>query len=227
MVKTAWILQHVPFEGPGAIAPWLLSCGYALRSLNLWENPDFPDVSDTGFVVSMGGPMSVNDLAAFPWLRDEQQWLRDILSKEIPVLGVCLGAQQMAAALGAEVHPNLEKEIGWWPLHACHPSGAEGLQVLHWHGEGFDIPAEGEWLERSDACPHQSFRIGTRALALQYHLETTSDSLNALISHCREELTPARYVQTESVLLEGFHRYHSHARKRLDVFLTALHTGNW
>lgn len=214
-MKTAWIFQHVPFEGPGAFAPWLLSFGYDVRTFHWWEHASPPDLSDVDVAISMGGPMSVNDTQEFPWLLQEQYWLRSAMEEELPVIGVCLGAQNMAAALGASVKANPEREIGWWPIQDVQNPASNPLPVLHWHGETFEIPEGSVHLEESEGCRNQSFLWGERALGLQYHMEATRESLTSLIENCRHELTPDHFVQTEEEIWAGWEAHHQAATQML------------
>ena len=149
--------------------------------------------------------MSVNDEAEFPWLREEKRFVAEAIRSGKAVLGICLGAQLMASSLGARVHRASCKEIGWFPVHACaHHADAfvfpGTMEVFHWHGETFDLPVGATHLARSEGCLHQAFQVGERAIGLQFHLETTAESADAIISHCGDELVPARYVQSEQTL---------------------------
>ena len=127
----------------------------------------------------MGGPMSVND--DLPWLGDEMQAIRDTIQRGKPVLGICLGAQLIAKALGARVYRNPVKEIGWAPVYWTEQTAADPLfdgfshpeTVFHWHGETFDLPYGAERLAYSDACANQAFRIAGNVYALQFHPEVT------------------------------------------------------
>jgi GMP synthase-like glutamine amidotransferase len=158
-------------------------------------------------LVVMGGPMSVNDEKAFAWLVPEKQFIRDAMETGKPVLGVCLGAQLIASALGARVYPNHCKEIGWFPVQGVPPAGESifrfppSAEVFHWHGETFDLPAGAIRLARSEGCENQAIQIGPSVIGLQFHLETTPESARDLISHCRDELNPSQYVQTEAEIL--------------------------
>lgn len=149
--------------------------------------------------------MSVNDAAELPWLRDEKRFIREAIHSRMPVLGICLGAQLMASALGARVYPGANKELGWFPVYACgHEANGFSFPALseafHWHGETFDLPSGATHLARSAGCLHQAFQVGPCAIGLQFHLETTPESADAIISHCRHELVPARFVQSEQQL---------------------------
>ncbi len=197
------VLQHVPFEGLGSILPWLRAVKATVTYTRFLQFESLPDLRDIEAVVVLGGPMSVNDEANYPWLRDEKQFVREALLLERPVLGICLGAQLMASALGARVYAAAEKEIGWHSIQAC-PGDPDvfpfpaSVKVFHWHGETFDLPVGARHLARSEGCHHQAFQVGPRALALQFHLETTAESVDTLLANCRHDLVPARFVQCES-----------------------------
>jgi len=203
----AHVLQHVPFEGLGSIGPWLRGAGYTLTETRFFESSVLPDPREPDLVVVMGGPMSVNDELAFPWLAPEKEFLRRVIEAGKAVLGVCLGAQLIACAKGARVYPNRVKEIGWFPVQGVAPFGdgvfrfPQAVEVFHWHGETFDLPAGAIRLAGSAACDNQAFQLGRAVIGLQFHLETTPASASEIVSHCRAELVPSDYVQSESVLL--------------------------
>ncbi|MBB5033955.1 type 1 glutamine amidotransferase [Prosthecobacter vanneervenii] len=199
------ILQHVPFEGLGSIAPWLQNRGASISDTRFYESPVLPNLATIDLIIALGGPMSVNDEAALPWLITEKQFIRSAIQRGIPVLGICLGAQLIASALGASIYPGKHREIGWFditsvpsPSHTFHfPPTAT---VFHWHGETFDLPPGAIHLARSAACEHQAFQFGPNVIGLQFHLETTPESADSIISHCRNELIPSTFVQSESTL---------------------------
>ncbi|MCW5559424.1 MAG: gamma-glutamyl-gamma-aminobutyrate hydrolase family protein [Verrucomicrobiae bacterium] len=199
------ILQHVPFEGLGSISSWLQSQNATVSATRFFESPSLPELRDFDVLVALGGPMSVNDENELPWLREEKRLVRESIQSEKPVLGICLGAQLMASSLGSRVCPGASKEIGWFPVFACGQRPGtfhfpERTEVFHWHGETFDLPAGAVHLARSEACLHQAFQVGSRAIGLQFHLETTPESAEAILTHCRHELVPATYVQSEGQL---------------------------
>ncbi|RRR70162.1 MAG: amidotransferase [Candidatus Viridilinea halotolerans] len=211
----AHALQHVPFEGLGSIEPWLLAKGYTLTYTQFFASADLPDPQTIDLLVIMGGPMSVHDEDAFPWLALEKQFVRETIAAGKAVLGVCLGAQMIASAMGANVWPNPVKEIGWFPIQAvATPTNDEVFNfppaqvVFHWHGETFDLPSGALRLARSEGCANQAFQLGRRIIGLQFHLETTPQSANEIVVNCRDELVPARYVQTaEEILAVSPSRY--------------------
>ncbi len=226
----AHVLQHVEFEGPGTIGPWLSAAGYEVGSTRLDLGGVLPDVSSVDFPVVMGGPMSVNDDARHPWLATEREFIRQCLRKGTRILGVCLGAQWLARAAGAAVYRRAEPEIGWFPIEPVDPVGgadvfrfSSATDVFHWHGETFDLPAGAVHLARSQACEHQAFQLGRSALGLQFHIETTPELVDGLILHGRHELAPRRWVQDEGRLrAAGADRYLALGRL-LDDVLGHLH----
>jgi len=159
--------------------------------------------------------MSVNDEQTIPWLAEEKRFIRDAISAGKRVLGVCLGAQLIANALGASVYPNREKEIGWFAVQSVDQASdastfrfPKSVDVFHWHGETFDLPVGSVRLARSDACENQAFQFGASVIGLQFHLETTPESAREIVSHCKDELQASRYIQSESdILSAGIERY--------------------
>ena len=204
----AHYFQHVPFEGLGSIEPWLQSTQAEVTRTRFFEDPTIPDVNHIDLLIIMGGPMSVNDESDFPWLIAEKRFIREAIASNKAVVGICLGAQLIASALGAAVYPNQEKEIGWFPIsgtsandpRACF-SFPEELLVFHWHGETFDLPYGATRLAGSIACENQAFQLGPRIIGLQFHLETTPRSVRDIVANCRAELEPSRYVQSETQML--------------------------
>jgi len=203
----AHYLQHVPFEGLGSIAPWLEAAGAEVTRTRWFAGDALPDVATLDLLVVMGGPMSVNDEAALPWLAAEKRFIRAAIDAGTPILGVCLGAQLIATAMGARVYANRAKEIGWFSVTAVPPADPAAfrfppsLEVFHWHGETFDLPAGAVHLARSRGCEHQAFQLGPSAIGLQCHLETTPASVREIATHCRAELVPSRFVQGEAEIL--------------------------
>lgn len=203
------VLQHVPFEGPAALAPVLRDAGHELAVSRLDAGDPLPALADFDWLVVLGGPMSVHDEAEHAWLAPEKRLVRAAVEGGRRVLGVCLGAQLIAASLGAAVTRNPEREIGWFPVERA--PGAERsplgralparFPAFHWHGETFAPPPGALRLAASEACAEQAFAIGERVLGLQFHVETTPEAAKALVEHCADELAPARWVQDASAIL--------------------------
>ncbi len=205
--RRAHVLQHVPFEGLGSIQGWLDAAHYSVTWTRLHRSDQLPPIDDVDLLIVLGGPMSVNDEAGYPWLRAEKRFIRDAIGSQTAVLGICLGAQLIAAATGARVYANRHREIGWFPVRRV-PAAAtltrafpDSFDAFHWHGETFDLPAGATHLARSDGCEHQAFMLGPKVVGLQFHLETTPDSARSLVDHCRDELTDGPYVQTEAAIV--------------------------
>lgn len=193
------ILQHVEFEGPGHIATWARATGHELAFTHLYRGEPLPEHRDYDGLVVMGGPMGVHDHAEFPWLAEEREFLATAMAKGRLVLGVCLGAQLIAAALGAEVRRNAHKEIGFFDIRLSPVARSTHLfrtfpasfPVLHWHGDTFGLPRHAVHLAESQGCANQGFLLGEHVLALQFHLETEAESLESMLDNCAAELEDA------------------------------------
>ena len=199
------VLQHVPFEGLGSIEAWLSERGTAVHTTRFYQSPVLPDPRSIDLVIAMGGPMSVNDERDYPWLKEEKAFVKEAVDRGCSVLGVCLGAQMIASALGARVFANTHKEIGWFPVQAVSTDSdafrfPPQATVFHWHGETFDLPPGAIHLASSAGCRNQAFQIGRNVIGLQFHLETTPETAHQLIRHCRDELAAGEYIQSEKVL---------------------------
>ena len=204
----AHYLQHVPFESPGSIDRWLQSAGYQVTFTKLYESTSIPTPNQLDLLIVLGGPMSVNDEERYPWLRVEKQFIRHTIESGRAVLGICLGAQLIASALGESVYPNRRKEIGWFPVRGISPEEEStfrfppSVDVFHWHGDTFDLPERAVLLARSEACENQAFQFGSNVIGLQFHLEVTPESALAIVKNCSKELLPSKYVQAEAAILD-------------------------
>jgi GMP synthase-like glutamine amidotransferase len=172
--------RHIPFEDLGLIRAPLEERGISIEFADLYRpGAPLPDVTQAAGLIFMGGPMSAND--DLPYLRQELLLISQAVERRQPVLGVCLGAQLIANALGAKVYRSAVKEIGWFDVHLTEAGARDVLfaglgpaeTVFHWHGETFDLPPGAERLAWSEACRNQAFRAGPAVYGLQFHLEVT------------------------------------------------------
>ncbi len=194
--RSCLAVRHVPFEDLGLFAEVLTEKGFSIgyREAPL-DDLGAADLRNCDLLVLLGGPIGVYDRDAYPFMNEEIA-LAETRGKGKALLGICLGSQVMAAALGAEVYPgNRGKEIGWAPL-SLTPSGAasamahlapERTRVMHWHGDSFDLPKDATLLASTERYRHQAFSHGKGGLALQFHPEVTAKGLEAwYVGHCCE-----------------------------------------
>jgi len=225
MTMRVHVLQHVPFEGLGSIGPWLAARDASIGYTRFYESPSLPDHSAFDLVIAMGGPMSVNDEHRWPWLTREKDFVREVVGQGTPLVGICLGAQLIAAALGARVYPNRYKEIGWFDIEAARGTSdcfrfPSPCTAFHWHGETFDLPPGAVRLASSAACENQAFQLGRAVIGLQFHLETTAESVESMIANCRSELSDGPYVKSEGQLREVPAAVYSRANLLMAELLT-------
>ncbi len=179
------VFRHVPFEDLGLIARALDKAGVDYGYVDLFAGAAVPAVEDADGLIFMGGPQSAND--PLPYIRTELELIGRAAAAGRPLLGVCLGSQLIAKALGARVYRNGVKEIGWYPVSWSEAAARDGLfgglsrpeMIFHWHGETFDLPPGAELLASSEACRHQAFRVGGNVYGLQFHLEVTPEMIAA------------------------------------------------
>ncbi len=182
MNRTILILRHVPHEPAGTLETIFSDAGLAYQYVDLFDRvPDELPLAQSAGLVVLGGPMNVDEVDRYPFLARDVDWIQAALELQTPMLGICLGAQLLAKALGSRVYPNREKEIGWHPIELTPQAADDPLfaasgerMVFHWHGDTFDLPAGAVHLASSTRCVHQAFRFGARAWGLQFHIEMTA-----------------------------------------------------
>jgi GMP synthase (glutamine-hydrolysing) len=192
--KTLVALRHLAFEDLGLIEPFLTQRGWQVSYCDVGVNDLYAnEVSNADLLVVLGGPIGAEDDALYPFLADEVRLIKKRLTSHKPILGICLGAQLMARALGASVRPMQRKEIGYAPVTLTETARRSPLAhignqpVLHWHGDQFSMPDSVENFASTSACPHQAFMIGSYAMAWQFHLEVDARRIEQwLIGHCGE-----------------------------------------
>ena len=224
--KKAWVITHVAFEDLGSFEQILREEGFEIEYLCAASDELDEINSETDdLLIILGGPISVNDIDEYPFIQAELEMLIERLKADKPTLGICLGAQLIAKALGARVYPGQHREIGWAPIHLDDAGSrsvlrylvGDGVFVLHWHGETFDLPEYAEHLASSEHCANQAFSYG-KALALQFHPEVTRRGLEQwYVGHAGE------IHQTEGIsvnqLRDDSHRYADILQSRAYMFL--------
>jgi GMP synthase-like glutamine amidotransferase len=217
-----YCLQHVSFETPGLLTDVVREKGYSLRTIALFDGEPLPSTADFDGLIIMGGPMSIHDEDVHPWLRAEKELIAAAIREGKKVLGICLGAQLIAAVLGARVYPNPQKEIGFWPVQWAEAAGlrrsqeavgrvfrgvgeARAVETLffHWHGETFDLPAGAVLLASTPACVNQAFRFGDKVLGIQFHPEVTPEIIRGMVENEGWELVEGAYIQSAEKILEA------------------------
>ncbi|MFK8333136.1 glutamine amidotransferase [Pseudomonas sp. BJa5] len=193
-MKTLLVLRHIHFEDLGYLEPVLVELGYSIHYLDVCTMSFAAiDEQKADLVVILGGPIGAYEEVSYPFLTEELELIRRRLKSGRPLLGICLGAQLIARALGAKVYPMPGKEIGFGKL-SLTASGQESVlarlndvPVLHWHGDQFDIPEQAQRLAETDLCGNQAFSLGNNLLALQFHLEADSGRIEQwLVGHAAE-----------------------------------------
>ncbi len=193
-MKTLVALRHLAFEDLGLLAPLMQAQGWRVHYYDLGVDELWKiDLSQVDLLVILGGPIGAEDDERYPFLVDELQLLRERLATQRPMLGICLGAQLIARAMGARVQPMGRKEIGYAPIALtaqgqASPLGALGNQpVLHWHGDQFELPDGIPSLATSPLCPHQAFMVDRHTMAWQFHLEVDAARIEQwLVGHTAE-----------------------------------------
>ena len=209
-MKPVLVLQHIWCETPGIILELLREQNRPVETVKLFEGDRPPeDLSRFSGLLVMGGPMSVNDEADYPWLKTEDRLLKEALALDFPTLGICLGSQLIAKAAGGTVQQGPRKEIGWYPVRltaaARHDrlfgEAPETIEVFQWHGEYFDTPPGAVNLASSELYRCQAFSIGQNVYGLLFHLEVTGAMVADWMATFKEEMDSLKeYIQPEAML---------------------------
>jgi GMP synthase (glutamine-hydrolysing) len=221
--------HHVPFEGLGNIEDWIISKGHSFSSTRFYNHETLPNPEEIDWLIVMGGPMGAYEENNYPWLAAEKKFISQVIRRGIKVLGICLGAQLIAAALGAKVYPNKQKEIGWFPISLSEEGKTSAffsgfpseLIAFHWHGDTFDLPDGAQHLAESVACRNQAFSYKNNVLSLQFHFDLKQSNLRELIKNCGNELRESPYIQTVEEMTAKNNQFivlEEYMRKILDNF---------
>ncbi|WP_281165718.1 type 1 glutamine amidotransferase [Liquorilactobacillus sicerae] len=196
------IIQHTPNERPGLIKTWAQVHQHAIYIYHPYQFDIFPRIEETDLLVILGGPMSVND--SLPWLKTERQLIKSALEAKIPILGICLGAQQIVKTLGGQITTAPVKEAGWAPVHLENqiiPTLPEKLTVLHWHGETFSLPPAAKLLFSSKLVKNQGFIYHGNVIGLQFHLELELENLREIVINDGNYLNSSIFKQSSQQVL--------------------------
>ena len=223
-------LQHVPFENPGIILAWARENGHVVTSTQIYKEEILPMQEEFDWLVVMGGPMNIYENDLYPWLEEEKYFIEAAISTEKIVIGICLGAQLIADAIGGKVIRNPKKEIGWFPVLWSNEAGLSPLfsffpresVVFEWHGDTFcELPIETVYLAENDVCKNQAFMYKNRVFGFQFHLENTMTIIEDLIEFCTEDMTSGSYVQSPKEL-SSHPELVEQNNKWMNMFLTQL-----
>ena len=198
------VLQHTPNEGPGSIQKWAHLHHHEFYVYHPYQFGILPMAEETDFLVILGGPMSPND--DLPWIKQERQLIKKLLAKNVPILGICYGAQQIVKTLGYQVKKAPVKEVGWGPV-TVQTDMIKGLPheltVLHWHEEMFEIPQEAKILFSNDNLQNQGFVLGKQAVGLQFHLEPEEDNLKEIVVNDAQYISGSVFQQTAEQIISA------------------------
>ncbi len=228
------VFQHLGIEPPALIADCLLEAGHTLEIIHIHNGNAVPDILGgyAGLIV-MGGPMSAND-KKLPFIANEIRLLKDAVAQDFPVLGICLGAQLLAKAAGAEIAPSPRRELGWYPLLATLDGKAdalfsslstEGLAVFQWHGETFSLPREARLLASCPEVPHQAFRLGTCQYGLQFHIEVDEAIIGLWVAASdgeRKFLGTSGITKLEATTPKRLDAMHAFCRRMMQSWLALI-----
>lgn len=223
-------LQHVPFERLASIEQCLTDMGHQISGTRFFNHDTLPDIAAIDALIIMGGPMGVYDEAQHPWLADEKVFIRRCIDQGKKVLGICLGAQLIAAALGATVHKAPHTEIGWYPVTLTREGNAppwfnelfhDSPTVFHWHGDQFEIPGAGTHsLLSTTANINQAYCYTEHVIGLQFHLEVNEALVADMLHHGAHELTAATYVQSADQIKKDMSRHVANCNRIMAALLS-------
>ncbi len=218
-------IMHVPFEGLGCIENWIEQNQHSVSYTRLYEEFKFPAQEDFDWLIVMGGPMGVYDEAIYPWLKAEKSFIRKSIENDKTVIGICLGSQLIAEVLGSKVFLNKQKEIGWFDINMTKEGQdlpilkgfEEQFPVFHWHGDTFDLPANGIRLFYSDVFKNQAFLYNEKILGLQFHLEVTLESMKEMVENGSTELIESETIQSAKQILSKTNLIETNNRKMFRI----------
>lgn len=226
MAKEILIIKHIGIEGPGSIGEVFENTAWDIREINLDKCEKFPDnFSDIEAIISLGGPMNVYEEDKFPFLKEEDIFLRKAIKENIPILGICLGAQILAKACAAKIQKAKTKEIGWYNVSLTKVGRMDPLflnlpkdfTVFQWHEDTFEIPKGAQRLAESESCPNQAFRFGGNSYGMQFHIEVTPDMVESWVNKYAKDA--AGQINGKDMVIEAYKRKESFRRQADLIYL--------
>lgn len=219
-------LQHVPYGHSTTIAQWAESKNHTLSITPLYQDLEFPDPDDIDLLIVLGGPMSIFDEDRYPWLKEEKKFIISAIEKGKFILGICLGAQLLADALGAKVYKSPYTEIGWHPVSLTEEAKNSRIfsrlprtfTPFHWHEYSFEIPMGCQRVAQSEGCANQAFECHDRLIGIQFHVRPPI--IKRAIACFREQMKTGKYVQNPEEILNG-----KANAKKLNAFMSLLMDG--
>jgi GMP synthase-like glutamine amidotransferase len=218
--------QHVAFENPGTILEWSKNNQHFFSYTNYFEdNFSLPQIDEIDALTIMGGSMNVDEYDKFPWLKAEKQFIKRAIDAGKKVIGICLGSQLIASALGDRVYAANETEIGFFPVNFTDKALENSLfshfknpyNVFHWHGDTFDLPTNAELIASSKSCKNQAFLIDENVLGLQFHFEMNESVIEDMLLHDGHELEEkGEFIQQADEIRRQFQHL---KQNKKDLFL--------
>jgi len=230
----ALALKHISLEGPAMLGEFLKSRVWQIREVNL-DKGELPDNGSYDLVIVLGGPMGVYEEQKYPFLKFETDYIKDLIKKDVPIVGICLGAQLIAKALGARVARNKSVEIGWYKIFLTEEGLIdkifhdipEKFDVFHWHGDTFELPESAALLASSELCKNQVVRFKNNVYGFQCHFELDDASIRNWMVGYEDEINALKTIIDPAKILSDtntkFNKYKLISIKIFENLLKAIY----